>query len=81
MFICLKISVRMDASNEQGLRCPKQECRKLFRKENLLMVTLNTFLQFSTINKFTVTIYYLYLRCTLNTIIPSTLTYWYLLQM
>lgn len=31
-------SVRIDASNEQGFRCPKQECRKLFRKENLLMV-------------------------------------------
>lgn len=30
--------IRMDASNEQGLRCPKQECRKLFRKENLLMM-------------------------------------------
>lgn len=41
----------MEASNEQGLRCPKQECRKLFRKENLLMVSLNTFLLFSTINK------------------------------
>jgi len=30
--------IRMDAANEQGLRCPKQECRKLFRKENLLMM-------------------------------------------
>lgn len=30
----------MDASTEQGFRCPKQECRKLFRKENLLMVSL-----------------------------------------
>lgn len=30
--------IRMEASNEQGLRCPKQECRKLFRKENLLMM-------------------------------------------
>ncbi|KAE9542877.1 hypothetical protein AGLY_002788 [Aphis glycines] len=30
--------IRMDASNEQGYRCPKQECRKLFRKENLLMM-------------------------------------------
>ncbi|XP_022161085.1 PHD finger protein 20-like protein 1 [Myzus persicae] len=30
--------IRMDASDEQGLRCPKQECRKLFRKENLLMM-------------------------------------------
>ncbi|XP_025411654.1 uncharacterized protein LOC112684370 isoform X3 [Sipha flava] len=30
--------IRMDASNEQGFRCPKQECRKLFRKENLLMM-------------------------------------------
>lgn len=33
------ILVRMDASNEQGFRCPKQECRKLFRRENLLMVS------------------------------------------
>lgn len=41
----------MEASNEQGLRCPKQECRKLFRKENLLMVSLVEFLQFSTINR------------------------------
>lgn len=31
----------MDASNEQGFRCPKQECRKLFRKENLLMVKIS----------------------------------------
>ncbi|KAL5235731.1 hypothetical protein ACI65C_003141 [Semiaphis heraclei] len=30
--------IRMDAANEQGFRCPKQECRKLFRKENLLMM-------------------------------------------
>jgi len=30
--------IRMDASDEQGFRCPKQECRKLFRKENLLMM-------------------------------------------
>lgn len=30
--------IRIDASNEQGFRCPKQECRKLFRKENLLMM-------------------------------------------
>lgn len=29
----------MHAADEQGLRCPKQECRKLFRKENLLMVS------------------------------------------
>jgi len=41
----------MDAANEQGLRCPKQECRKLFRKENLLMVSLIKFIQFSTFNK------------------------------
>jgi len=34
----------MDASNEQGYRCPKQECRKLFRKENLLMVNVFEFL-------------------------------------
>ncbi|VVC28648.1 Zinc finger, PHD-type,Zinc finger, FYVE/PHD-type,Zinc finger, RING/FYVE/PHD-type,Zinc finger, PHD- [Cinara cedri] len=30
--------IRAEASNEQGFRCPKQECRKLFRKENLLMM-------------------------------------------
>jgi len=36
----------MDAANEQGLRCPKQECRKLFRKENLLMVSVIEFYSF-----------------------------------
>ncbi|XP_050526297.1 PHD finger protein 20 [Daktulosphaira vitifoliae] len=30
--------IRMESAGEQGFRCPKQECRKLFRKENLLMM-------------------------------------------
>lgn len=71
----------MDASDEQGLRCPKQECRKLFRKENLLMVSIVKFLQYSIIKRLTVIIYYFYLRCTLNTIILNTLNYWCLRQM
>ncbi|XP_050425360.1 PHD finger protein 20-like isoform X2 [Adelges cooleyi] len=30
--------IRLESSNKQGFRCPKQECSKLFRKENLLMM-------------------------------------------
>lgn len=37
-FLFLSV-VRMNSTDEQGFRCPKKECHKLFRKENLLMVS------------------------------------------
>lgn len=49
----------MQASDEQGLRCPKQECRKLFRKENLLMVSfINLYIIIS--KMYYVVVYFMY---------------------